>query len=118
MKMIVAKYVYFECTIPEKNKQAFYELTVTRDLFGYTITRHWGRLGTKGQPKKVQHFSREEDMEKEFERICRKRILHHYTPIARRRGVPRKTVSSRKALRSKRPVKQNSSGRVPIPRLF
>ena len=88
--MIITQKTYFECIIPEQNKRAFYELIAGQDLFGFIIIRHWGRLGTKGQPPKQQRFSHEEDMLKEYDRVHGERIKHRYAPISKKDAAIRK----------------------------
>lgn len=81
--MIFRKRTYFECIIPERNKHTFYELVAGRDLFGYVVIRRWGRIDTKGQPRKRQRFQEEQDMMKEYKRIHNERIKHQYVPVRR-----------------------------------
>ncbi|SHO52027.1 WGR domain-containing protein [Desulfopila aestuarii] len=83
--MIFKKRTYFECIIPEENRRAFYEITIGQDLFGYIIIRHWGRIGTKGQPKKQQRFVEEDEMLIEFERLYNERVKHQYVPRLRKK---------------------------------
>lgn len=79
--MICHEIEYFECIISEQNKSAFYELIAGQDLFGYVVIRRWGRIGTKGQPRKRQRFFKEKEMLKEVERIHKKRLQHNYILI-------------------------------------
>jgi predicted DNA-binding WGR domain protein len=37
----------FECIDPERNRNKLYELSVDMLLFGPTITRRWGRIGSR-----------------------------------------------------------------------
>ncbi len=76
MKIIKKKDL--ECRIPEKNRNAFYTIIAGRDLFGWLLVRHWGRIGTKGQPKLRKRFSTEEEIRCEFDRVIEKRYSHHY----------------------------------------
>jgi len=85
--MLYHKREYFVCIIPQKNKFAFYELIAARDLFGFIVVRHWGRIGTKGQPAKQQRFADEHGMMKEFDRVYRERIGHKYIPVQHRSGA-------------------------------
>lgn len=79
--MICQTRIYFECVIPERNKRAFYNLIAGRDLFGCIVIRHWGRIGTRGQPKLTQRFLDEGAMMKEFERVRKERFKHQYKPV-------------------------------------
>ena len=76
--MIRVKTAYLECRIPERNRAAFYRLIAGRDLFGFYLIRHWGRIGTKGQPKLHQRFKTERELMKEFDRVLKKRMQHQY----------------------------------------
>lgn len=78
--MINQKRTYFECIIPERNRRAFYELIAGEDLLGYILIRRWGRIGSKGRPKR-QRFLRREAMLQEYERIHKERIKHEYVPV-------------------------------------
>lgn len=77
-QMICLKTAYLECRIPEKNRAAFYHLIAGRDLFGYILVRHWGRIGTKGQPKLQHRFITEDDLMKGFQQVLKKRLKHRY----------------------------------------
>jgi len=77
--MICQKAAYLECRIPEKNRAAFYNLVAGRDLFGLILIRHWGRIGTRGQPKLKQRFESEKEMMREFDRIMCCRFKHGYS---------------------------------------
>jgi len=76
--MICIKNIYLECRIPEQNRAAFYRLIACRDLFGLILIRHWGRIGTKGQPILRHRFKTESELMKEFDRVLNKRIQHQY----------------------------------------
>ena len=76
--MICIESVYLECRIPERNRSAFYHLVAGRDLFGLILIRHWGRIGTRGQPKLKYRFDSEEKMMREFRRILQVRYRHGY----------------------------------------
>ncbi|MFP7756210.1 WGR domain-containing protein [Thermodesulfobacteriota bacterium B35] len=76
--MICIKSAYLECRIPERNRSAFYHLMAGRDLFGLVLIRHWGRIGTRGQPKLKSRFASEEEMLREFQRILQLRFRHGY----------------------------------------
>jgi predicted DNA-binding WGR domain protein len=70
--------IKMECVNPERNRKAFYRLTATQDLFGYKLMRHWGRIGTKGQPGQSERFADQEGMAKGLRRIVRTRLAHGY----------------------------------------
>ena len=76
--MICLKTAYLECRIPERNRAAFYHLIAGRDLFGYILIRHWGRIGTKGQPKLRHRYKSESELLKDFQRVLKKRLRHRY----------------------------------------
>ena len=76
--MICLKSARLECRIPERNKSAFYHMVAGRDLFGLVLIRHWGRIGTKGQPKLRHRFKTKSELMKEFDRVLKKRMQHQY----------------------------------------
>ena len=76
--MHIIKHVYLECRIFERNRHAFYTITAGHDLFGWTLIRHWGRIGTKGQPKLRKRFTTEEAIRCEFGRVLEKRYSRQY----------------------------------------
>lgn len=76
--MIFLKSAHLECIIPERNRAAFYHMVAGRDLFGLVLIRHWGRIGTKGQPKLTVRFPLQEKMMQEFDRVMKKRLYHQY----------------------------------------
>ena len=79
--MVCHKYSYYVCIIPDRNKRAFYELFAGKDLFGFVLTRRWGRIGTRGQPKIKQRFIEETEMLKEYKRVHRERVKHGYIQV-------------------------------------
>ena len=79
--MICIKRTYFECIIPERNKRAFYKLIAGQDLYGYVVIRSWGRIGSRGRPRKRQRFIQAKEMIKEYERVHKERIKNNYVPI-------------------------------------
>lgn len=70
--------IQMECVITERNRKAFYRLTAVKDLFSYKLTRHWGRIGTKGQPGQSERYADQKGMAKGLRRIVRKRLAHGY----------------------------------------
>ncbi len=74
--------ITMECVIPEKNRKAFYHLIAMEDLLGYKLERHWGRIGTKGQPLQTERFSEQADMAQSLRRIVRKRMAHGYNIVS------------------------------------
>ncbi|WP_319548497.1 WGR domain-containing protein [Desulfogranum marinum] len=79
--MLCYKYSYYVCIIPDRNKEAFYELFAGKDLWGFILIRRWGRIGTKGQPGKKQRFLEKTGMLKEYERVHHERIKHGYLQV-------------------------------------
>lgn len=70
--------IHMECVVPDKNRKAFYRLIATQDLFSYKLTRAWGRIGTKGQPRRSKRFTDQKDMAQGLRKIVRKRMSHGY----------------------------------------
>ncbi|MBV5330136.1 MAG: WGR domain-containing protein [Chlorobium sp.] len=70
--------IKMECVNPERNRKAFYRLIAMQDLFGFKLMRHWGRIGTKGQPGQSERFADQEGMAKGLRRIVRTRLAHGY----------------------------------------
>ena len=70
--------IQMECVKPERNRKAFYRLTAMQDLFGYKLTRHWRRIGTKGQPGQSERYADQAGMAKGLRRIVRTRLAHGY----------------------------------------
>jgi len=81
--MIFLENTYLECRIPEKNKEAFYQIIAGHDLFGLVLIRHWGRIGTKGQPKLKSRFESEDELMREYLRVLKTRFKHRYLPVER-----------------------------------
>ncbi len=74
----VMQSVRMVCQIPEKNRNAFYNLRIVPDLFGFVLIRHWGRIGTRGRLQTTR-FSSQTALAKEFNRLLRLRLRHQYT---------------------------------------
>ncbi len=91
--MICLKTAYLECRIPEQNRAAFYHLVAARDLFGYILIRHWGRIGTKGQPKLRHRYTSEHDLMKGFQGVLKKRLRHQYKFFGEKKGRSTMSVS-------------------------
>ena len=66
---------HLECRIPENNRHAFYTIIAGRDLFGWILVRHCGRIDTKGQPKLRKRFATELETRCEFDRLLEKRFF-------------------------------------------
>ena len=87
--MICLKTAYLECKIPERNRAAFYNLIAGRDLFGLILIRHWGRIGTKGQPKLRHRYTSEHELMHDFHRVLKKRLRHRYKFLERKeKAIP------------------------------
>jgi len=78
------------CRVRERN--AFYRLSLQQDLLGrWSVTRAWGRIGTKGQPPRVSRFL----SANEALRLCldtlQKRVRHGYVLVQNKEELSRKT---------------------------
>jgi predicted DNA-binding WGR domain protein len=62
----------------------FYEVTITVDADGgkYTETRRWGRFGTKGQTKRLTHYSRYQAVSSARTQLEKKRDKGYTSPVA------------------------------------
>ena len=78
MKSLYSKKM--ECRIPEENRAASYRLIACRDLFGFMLIRHFGRIGAKGR---VMHtrYPKEAELMREFSRLIRVRYAHGYEDV-------------------------------------
>lgn len=65
---------------PEQNRNRFYSITMEHDLFGFSITRCWGRIGTKGK-RITKTFGTMELAENEVKRLLRVRERHGYHTV-------------------------------------
>ena len=74
--------IKMECVKPEKNRLAFYHLTAIQDLLSYKLVRHWGRIGTKGQPRQTERFSEQVAMAQGLRQVVRKRLSHGYVIVS------------------------------------
>lgn len=72
---------------PERNIARVYHLSVSIDLFGWTIVdRHWGRIGTAGQSRR-ESFRDIADAERLIASVRRRRAS-----AQKRIGVPYKRI--------------------------
>lgn len=63
---------------PVLNMHRFYVLTLHTTLFGeVSLTRHWGRIGTRGQIK-TQTFTERDVAQRIFERLARSKRRRGY----------------------------------------
>lgn len=68
---------------PEQNRNRFYSIIMEHDLFGFSITRCWGRIGTKGKMI-TKNFGTIELAEKEIKRLLRVREIHGYQTVTKK----------------------------------
>jgi predicted DNA-binding WGR domain protein len=68
----------FECIDPERNHRKFYEISVEMVLFGPTVTRRWGRIGSKRPRTLSRDYETWEEAKKEVKAILRKRERRGY----------------------------------------
>jgi predicted DNA-binding WGR domain protein len=69
---------YLTRTDPAKNINRFYIICLDPSLFGWSLTREWGRRGKPGRMI-VSTFGSYQDAEKEQRRTLRRRLRHGYT---------------------------------------
>lgn len=79
--MIAQPYqIYIERTDTSRNMARFYAMTIELNLFGeICVTRHWGRIGAKGQSKNHQ-FEKEVDAVEMFLSLLRQKRKRGYRP--------------------------------------
>ncbi len=77
----ILRTAYLECVIPAQNRQAFYSLLAEKDLFGFVLSRRWGRIGTKGRAGLRLRFPSAEETLKEFDKVLSLRLSHHYCVV-------------------------------------
>jgi predicted DNA-binding WGR domain protein len=68
----------FECIDPERNHRKFYELSVEMLLFGPTVTRRWGRIGSRRPRTLFKDYQTWEEAKREVNAILRKRERRGY----------------------------------------
>ena len=68
----------FECIDPERNHRKFYELSVDMLLFGPTVTRRWGRIGSRRARTLSKDYETWEEAKREIRAILRKRERRGY----------------------------------------
>ena len=68
----------FECIDPERNHRKFYELWVEMLLFGPTVTRRWGRIGSRRPRTLSKNYETWEEAKREVRSILRKRERRGY----------------------------------------
>ena len=73
--------LYLRRIDPARNMRRFYTLYLQKTLFGeMTLTRHWGRIGTRGQAL-TQTFQAPDDAFTAFARLCRQKRSRGYGEI-------------------------------------
>jgi predicted DNA-binding WGR domain protein len=68
----------FECIDPERNHRKFYELSVEMLLFGPTVTRRWGRIGSRRPRTLSKDYETWEEAKREVNTILRRRERRGY----------------------------------------
>ena len=68
----------FECIDPERNHRKFYELSVEMLLFGPTVTRRWGRIGSRRPRTLSKDYETWEEAKREVRAILRRREKRGY----------------------------------------
>lgn len=70
--------LYLRRIDPARNMRRFYTLHLQKTLFGeLTLTRHWGRIGTRGQAL-TQTFQAPDNALTAFARLCRQKRSRGY----------------------------------------
>jgi len=75
---IPSAFTRFECIDPERNHRKFYELSVDMLLFGPTVTRRWGRIGSRRARTLSKDYETWEEAKREIRAILRKRERRGY----------------------------------------
>lgn len=71
-----------EKIIPAKRQRRFYELSVSKTLFGeWCLIREWGRIGTKGGQKMAVYLETEEAAASELEYLKAAKNRRGYATI-------------------------------------
>lgn len=68
----------FECVDPERNHNKFYELITDMLLFGPTITRRWGRIGSRRPRTLSKDYETWEQAKRDIKAILRRRKRRGY----------------------------------------
>ena len=68
----------YECIDPDRNHKKFYELSVDMLLFGPTVTRRWGRIGSRRPRTLSKDYETWEEAKRELNGILRKRERRGY----------------------------------------
>ena len=71
----------YECIDPERNHRKFYKLSVDMLLFGPTVTRRWGRIGSRRPRSLSRDYQTWEEAKREIGAILRKRERRGYRVI-------------------------------------
>ena len=70
-----------------RNMYRFYALNVDADLFhGTALTRHWGRIGTKGRFC-IQLFGSRQEAERQLALILRQKLRRGYQAMPSKTGI-------------------------------
>lgn len=73
-------HLYIERMDASRSMARYYAMDISMTLFGDTcLTRHWGRIGQRGQSK-VHHFKREEEAVHLFLDLTRQKRARGYSP--------------------------------------
>ena len=91
-------YQRFECIDPQRNDRKFYELSVEMLLFGPTVTRRWGRIGSRRPRVLSKDYETWEEAKREVNAIFRKRERRGYRETE---GQRRKVGGERLELRDR-----------------
>lgn len=67
----------FESIVPEENRFRFYQLTVDRHLFGFTLTIEWGRIACYKRRRSIECESLD-DLQKTIISLIKRRMAHRY----------------------------------------
>ena len=71
---------YFESIEPTRNRFRFYRVTVDRDLFAFTVTVTWGRLGSYSQ-RRILELSDPNEVLAYLKTIIKRRFNHRYNLV-------------------------------------
>ena len=72
----------FEFIAPERNHRKFYELSVEMLLFGPTVTRRWGRIGSRRPRTLSKDYETWEEAKRDVTAILKKRERRGYQIVA------------------------------------
>ena len=71
---------YLEKRDPEQNQHRFYALSVQPCLFGWSVTRRWGRIGSYRGREQINLYDDLASARKDFKKKQREKLQRGYRP--------------------------------------